>query len=1058
MRSKHVADIAAFDEKFPPLIKCDSLSCPARETQVSPVKIQKMVELIATKIVAPKRRPDLLDRPRLLDVLLAEPRRRLTFISAPAGFGKTTLLVDLAHRVDEVVCWYTVTESDTNLWVFARYLIGAIQQQFPHFGQRALKYVQEEPDDYAAFVASLINEMYSLDQPFSLFIDDFHLVAEVPLIKGFLETLIPLLPDHCHLVIASRTVPDFDPGLVTRLAAQRQIVGLGQRDLCFTAAEVQAFLREAYNHVVSLEEAQKLTTAAEGWISAIILTSQVGDPLAGIDRARDAGDRLYDYLATQVLEHLDPRIRTFLMESAILAEMAPAIVNTILGIDDAAERLEALERKNTFITRLESPTSDGKLAGQPGLWYRYHALFRDYLQARLHATAPERYQELQKRAAHALMNAGYHDLAIEHLLKAGSYEEAADAIEAETHAMITTARADRLSRWIDALPLTILQQRPRLLRYRASICNERDGDPNRALELCAMAEALLQQTHSKAELAWTLLEKATALRIQGRFDEVIACCEQAMMIVDNDAPNIVAEAQRAMGLAQAQLGNLKAGVAALRAALKFWQNTENVANQALLHNDLGILLMRTGSLTASQLHLQQALETWQMLNDASHAAMTLNNLALVFHYQGRYTEALEEYQHALQYAQEAVSRRYGAYILIGMGDVYRDLQQYSEAVAVYKQGLLDARKVADAFLGAYALSALGQTYYFMGQHQEGLTLLRRAYEDARERGVGYEIALHQLALGAIAHEQGFLDDAFQRLQYCVERFREGHLRELAVTYLHLAQAYYLAYRLREMQDCLREAELCLFRLGYDGFILPTMLRTAGAIRASREPSPYLLDLLEQAETRIGFSPETAQRPPQPLLKVYMFGHPRVFLGEAPLANEDWNRQRTQELFFYLLSRPHLTPHQIGADLWPDLPRLKVRNNVHVTFSYIRKALGNPAAISRQDGRYSIQLSHLWVDTYKFREAIELARNSPDVWGEIQHLERAISLYRGDFLENFSVTADDTWIREERERFRRMACQALERLIEHWTEQGDLQQVRRYTQMYRRISLDLVPVE
>lgn len=303
-----------------------------------------MLELIATKIVPPRRRPDLLDRPRLLHTLLDNAHQRLVLVSAPAGYGKTSLLVDFACRLDHIVCWYTVTESDRNLWTFARYIVGAIQQELPDFGKRSLQHIEAEGDNHDPLVAALVNELHALDQHLSLIIDDLHLIEDVPGIKEFLESLIPLLPENCHLVISSRAVPNFDLEMATRLVAHREVIGVGHEDLRFTPEEVQAFLHHAYGHAVSLDEARELVEASEGWITAIVLTSQADDPLAAITRARKAGRQVYDYLASEVLDRLSPHTRDFLMESAVLSEMEPMAINALLGITEAGAILEALQK------------------------------------------------------------------------------------------------------------------------------------------------------------------------------------------------------------------------------------------------------------------------------------------------------------------------------------------------------------------------------------------------------------------------------------------------------------------------------------------------------------------------------------------------------------------------------------------------------------------------------------------------------------------------------------------------------------------------------------------
>ncbi|MBS1250976.1 MAG: Serine/threonine-protein kinase PknK [Anaerolineales bacterium] len=1005
-----------------------------------------MTELITTKIVPPRRRPDLLDRPRLLDTLRENAHRRLVVVSAPAGYGKTSLLADFAHQLDSPVCWYTVTEPDENLWAFARYIVGAIRQQYPDFGARSLRHIDRETEDRDALVTTLVNEIHALGRPFWLIVDDFHVVEQAQDVHDFLASLIPLLPDNCHMVIATRTVPDLGPEMVARLVARREIIGLGRDALRFTPEEVQAFLRDAYDYEISLDQARELAEVSEGWITAIILTSQAGDPLAGIARARDAGERLYEYLATEVLARLSPDTRNFLLDSSVLREMAPEVVNALLDMDDAGLVLELLEHQNIFVSRLEGRERHRYAGDEPQVWYRYHSLFREFLLTWLRETNPQRYWSLQQQAGYVMVEAGHWGQAIDYFLEAGAYEQAAHAIEEQAHREFTTSLADRLSRWIDALPAEVLERHPRLLRCRARSATERDNDPARALQLCELAETILRRRNDAVELAWVVVEKAVALRIQGQLQAVIDHCEEALELAPDDEWSVIAEAQRNRGLAEVRLGQPEEGVTALRTSLDLWQQVGNRTSCAVLHNDLGHALYQLGNLTASELHYRKALEIWNALDDPGRAVLVLNNIALVYHDRGSYTESLKEYRRALERARDSGSRRYRAYALIGMGDVYRDLGRYTDAVETYKQGLLDARKAGDAYLGAYCLDALGQTYHLMGETSDGIALIRRAYEDAQERGAAHEVALYQLSLGAIAHTQGFLDEARSRLKHCITHFQQGHLAELAKAYLHLAQTSHLAYRPQEMRESIRNAELCLFRLAYDGFVLATLLRTAGAIQASADTSPYLRDLLGQAEERLGPAPELALRSPQPALRVRMLGQPRVYRGDAPLENDDWSRLRAQELFFYLLTNPRRTAQQIGADLWPDLSPSKVKNNFYVTVSRVRGALGDPECVVCEDGRYAIRAPQLWVDVHQFREAIDLARTSPTEQVEARQLERAVSLYQGDFLQDFPAESDQSWVREEREALRRAYEGALDRLIEYWTARGDEQRRHQYAQL------------
>lgn len=227
-----------------------------------------------TKTRLPQPRSDVLRRARLLGFLHQEVDKRLVLVCAGAGYGKTTLLVDFAHEVSFPVCWYTLDEADGDPRVFFDYLLLSLRQRFPEFGRQAealLSSLSDVASEVNSVVACLVNEIQSdIQDYFVLVLDDYHKVDSSDAVNHAVDLLISHLPDNCHLVVSTRTIPRLT---FSRMAAQRHVAGLGMADLRFTSEELAAFLKENYRLVMPAQQLEEAVEASEGWIAGIVLTT-----------------------------------------------------------------------------------------------------------------------------------------------------------------------------------------------------------------------------------------------------------------------------------------------------------------------------------------------------------------------------------------------------------------------------------------------------------------------------------------------------------------------------------------------------------------------------------------------------------------------------------------------------------------------------------------------------------------------------------------------------------------------------------------------------------------
>jgi LuxR family maltose regulon positive regulatory protein len=412
--------------------------------------------ILEPKVHRPVLRPEHVPRPRLLQQLDAGRTRRLTLVDAPTGYGKSTLLAEWCRTaaVAGRVAWLALDAQDNDPVVFWTYLIEALRRVEPagFDGSRAALLRRPGVRLMPVALPQLLNELWALDQPLTLILDDYHVLQDQAVHESVLFVL-RRLPPHVRLVIATRSDP---PLGLSQLRADGELCELRAADLAFTAAEVETLLNDALGIELADADVATLTDRTEGWAAGLYLAAL---SLRGqADRAgfiaAFAGDHrhLVAYLGSEVLEQLAADTRTFLLETSILDRLSPDLCDAVSGTSGSAARLQRLEETNQFLIPLD----------ERGMWYRYHHLFQELLQLELKQTQPGLMPVLHARAAAWYRTAGDVTAAMEHALTAGDYTFAADLYLESCFLLHQTGQLATLLRWADALPEATVVARPAL--------------------------------------------------------------------------------------------------------------------------------------------------------------------------------------------------------------------------------------------------------------------------------------------------------------------------------------------------------------------------------------------------------------------------------------------------------------------------------------------------------------------------------------------------------------------------------------------------------------------
>ncbi|MCX6047234.1 MAG: LuxR C-terminal-related transcriptional regulator, partial [Chloroflexi bacterium] len=657
--------------------------------------------MLATKLYIPPLRPKVVLRPRLIERLNTGLQRRLTLISAPAGFGKTTLISEWLQtfRAGEgaterqgdkdvrqpllpvapppAVAWLSLDPGDDDLIRFLTYLVMALQTVAANLGAELLGLLEApQPPPAEALLTSLLNELTKLPNHVVLVLDDYHVLDGGGLLGAIdqaLAFLLEHLPPQMHLVITTREDPHLP---LARLRARGQLTELRAADLRFTADEAAEFLNQVMGLRLSAAHIAALEERTEGWIVGLqlaALSMQDHQDVPGFIQAF-AGDHRYivDYLVEEVLQRQPEQVRSFLLQTAILDQLSGGLCDAVTGQRDGGARLEALQRGNFFVVPLDDKRQ----------WYRYHHLFAEVLHAHLRVEQPDQISALHRRASAWYEQHGLLTDTIRHALAAEDFAHVADLIEQAVPAMRRSRQEVTLLGWLKALPDEVVYNRPVLsVHYAGTLLQsgelqgvearlrdaerwldagaEIDEPPHSDFSVSAPTSAHSVASSNEGSRPSTETNPAQSRRMVvldaeqfRRLPGWIAIYRAGQALVRGDVPGTLHYARRALDLVPEDelLGRGAAGAL------------------------LGLAYWTSGDLEAAYRTYTDGIASVQRaghISDAIGSAIALADIRIA---QGRLREAMHIYERALQLAiaQGTPKLRGTADMYVGMSELHRE--------------------------------------------------------------------------------------------------------------------------------------------------------------------------------------------------------------------------------------------------------------------------------------------------------------------------------------------------------------------------------------------------
>ncbi len=776
-------------------------------------------QLLTVKFYPPPLRPSVVRRHRLVEKLNQglQEGTRLTLITAPAGYGKTTLALEWITSLNRHYSWLSLDRSDNHPIQFLTYLIAALGQVDEEIGNSLTCALeanvdQDEATRVQALLTLLVNHVATIRTPFTLVLDDYHTLTDLGVHQA-LEFILDHQPPQMHVVIATRQ----DPLLpLSKLRSRGQLTEIRLGELRFTQPEADQFLNETMRLGLRPEEVAALQLRTEGWIAGLQLAalslaelppwSQTAfDPKTRSESIRAfAGDdrHVADYLLDEVLSRQPEEMQRFLLHTSILKRLSGPLCDYLLEYKQPSSQqiLESLEHANLFVIPLDNRRQ----------WYRYHHLFADLLNSRLQSSDPDLVAALHRRASQWFQAAGEFAEAVDHALLAEDFDSALHLIEELAGVSIwASGELPVLLNWARRLPEELLRTRPRLCLYcgRALFFNGQVHMADKYLQEAEKALRARERSGAATDELWGVLftNQATVRAMCGNSQEALELAARAKALVPAEDVSTHARIAHALGMAEYLAGNVSAAQAGFSQAIRLAQQANNrnlgldvIACLALAqilagHLDdaehvcqnvlamdgetrsvpaAGPLFLALAVIQYERYDLHRANETLATSIELARKAGWLHVLWQAYLLQAQIHQALRE----PQAAQEALRQAEQVAVRYGIPRVSRMISAYRASIELAEGNTDFPRRWAEAYdhrspaehLRDFEELTLGRVLLSGGHCTEALSLLDGALEKARSAGrmtcVIEATVLRAQALEASGEHQGAIESMIRAVE------------------------------------------------------------------------------------------------------------------------------------------------------------------------------------------------------------------------------------------------------------------------------------------------------
>lgn len=982
-------------------------------------------QLIRTKLLIPRVNSSHCYRGQLVQLIMNDIDQKLILLTAPPGYGKTTLMIDVVNELNHPIMWYQLDHADNDAATFVAYFIEGVSRALPDIGQ----YIQDllsgaEGISPLRAMQIMVNELLEVPElTWICVIDDYHLITN-PAVHEIMTTLIEHRPPHMQIIIATRSAPNLP---LAKWRVRGQLLDIHAEKLRFSTAEAQEWLQPLLPALTD-ETIQHLIAKTEGWGAgiqlAISLIHEIEDQeiySKVIDKLEGSHPYLFSYLMEEVFEQQSAEAQDFLLKSSILNQINPHVCREVLGIENGLTMLETLQRENLFLVSLDHQSH----------WFRYHQLFHQFLQNKLRHQSPQLTRQLHLQAGQYFAKQGEYEEAITHFLAIQEFDHAAHTLKQFGFHYIEQGRADILRSYLDEFSSEHLDQHPelwliygRLLRYQGQFT-----EAITKLERAVRVSNTEDFTHC---MTLALIDLAGIARSQGHYVDSQKLSMQAITCSATCSPEIRAFALMENAKSTGLLDGMQKGRELAEHAI---EHAENPQSQITQHQKAQFLLSLaqiswwSGDVDYAIKLCRDAIANVNNPQSPLSAEIMMM-MATPLLYRHEYAEALDYAQKALDICQQFQLQEQLTNAYAVLGNVLTRLGELARAEKTLQQAIEHAENLGAA---SYAkLMAGGYLAYNLVAQQridEAQSILETSLWPHGGQPIVYEIYVCRSVLADIYLERNELSHAQKIFEELIEI---GTARRydipLAMAYFGLAYIHLVQKNIDKGSELAQQSMQLLKQARAWELYVDQGQRAVVVCQHLSQLMPhdtFVKKVLSELDV-----PEKAIEVAEPAqIRVQTLGTLRVFRGETEIL--DWESVKARDMLGYFVNfrNEHIPLDRALYHVWPgDIKRGKTA--FHTALYRLRKSLRkngeNTKFILSEVGDYYLDIARFDIDVEHFERCILRSEHSLGK-ERIQWLTKAVDYYKGEYLDNLYYD----WLIIERRRLEQLFENTLTQLYHEY---------------------------
>ncbi|MGM0846562.1 MAG: BTAD domain-containing putative transcriptional regulator [Bacillota bacterium] len=989
-----------------------------------------VIPVIQSQLMPPPVKESFMRRANLHKKLASIPQYPLTILHARAGYGKSTALTLFAHDIKVNSCWYSISPNDDDIVPFLTKLVHAVKTQHPGFGSTILTELQMlhnhiSEDQLWSLISMVVNEAIGLQTPVIVILDDYHHVQKSMIIEKWMKHFLEYLPSNLHVVISSRSKPAW--GILTSLKVKGELLEITQDDLKLSSAEIEHLLEDSYDITIDSRDLQRIHQLTEGWAIAVHMLA--GNFRNGefsgscLDNRSETLQDLFDFLALEVLSKQPFGHQEFLLKTSILDELTPEVCDAVLEMTDSHTVLAKLSQQNVFIQEIDRRK------------YRYHALFKEFLQNQLRRKSEDERAGLNRNAARFFEHENI-ESAVYHYLEVDEFERAAHVISQSGKDLLMKGKLQTLLDYLKPIPEELKSKYPILWFYQGEISRLRSSyewaescykkaidigeeiKDHYLMSISLEGIARIYLDTIQPDKAERILQRAITLRENSHVskEEMAELYHLLSENLLNSGQAIKAEKwyERAESLnLPLEEGNLKARIylrtgrlnKARDLLLRRKNSEENagIIHLSQSHRETDILLSIIeafrGRAEESKKYAEQGMKLGMDIQSPFVEACGWMRMGHAVQLIDRYEPFLAEkcYKTALDIMDKIDVPRGKAEPYMGLCILLGKQGQYEKAVEAGQKGLYETERVKDVWLSTLIQLCMGIAGIYCGKYESGYEVLEEVRGQFERCGDRYGMMLTSFWKAYAAYETGKEAIFLQEMRQFITELQVGEYQYFLTTQTTFGPA--------DIQN----------------FVPMLVMAQKNNIHSS-----FISELgLGSLDNHPGYT-----------LKVSTLGKFRIQLGNRIIGESDWQRGKAKELFeFFITNKNKLVDREeIFREIWPEQDEDAANRSFKVSLNSLlktiephRKAREESYFIRRNGAFYGINPDSVYqLDAVLFEEWVTEGLTEKDPFQAKELLERGLKLYEGDYLPEHRF-AD--WCLKERERLQVLFLRAAEMLAQ-----------------------------